>query len=255
MRRILAAAIVVALLLLAGGAAYLYWPMYRFDDTDAEQVVLLHGLGRGASSMLLLESRLTKAGFAVTNIDYPSLEASPDAIADLVTAEVDECCANNGRPLHLVGHSLGGLVIRAYLDTRQPDNLGRVVLVGTPNAGSEWVDELEDHEFLEELIGPAGMALGTESSKLAALGPPYYPVGVIAGNRSFDVLEGEVFEGENDAMVSVESTKLEGMTDFIVLDTYHGTMRYDGAVACEIVNFLRYERFAHAQDSADCDFF
>jgi hypothetical protein len=135
-------------------------------------------------------------------------------------------------------------MIRAYLDKRPLDNLGRVVLLGTPNQGNELVDKYSE-EWLLMIMGPTARELGTgEDSFPNRIGAPYYPVGIIAGTSSSNPLTSEALPGPDDGVVSVESTKLEGMTDYIEVDTSHSRLRSDEIVAGEVVHFLKYERFS-----------
>lgn len=77
------------------------------------------------------------------------------------------CCAGYAGRVHFVGHSLGGLLIRAYLQNKRMEKLGRFVLIGTPNRGSELVDRFRDNWHLS-LFGPTTAALGTGSARLPA---------------------------------------------------------------------------------------
>ena len=208
-------------------------------------VVLLHGLGRSASSMWLLAKRLEEAGFQVHRIEYKSLDTPPRDIVKAVTRDIDHCCTDYPHTVHFVGHSLGGLVIRSYLAERRPRNLGRVVLVGTPNGGTELVDKFRDWKAFG-LLGPTTSALGTDPQSLPAKLPaPDYPVGVIAGTRGTGWND-HLLPGPDDGLVAVESTKLEGMTDFIILETGHGMMRYSDEVADQVARFLKDGKFNHA---------
>ena len=227
-------------------AIAVFLPFLTEDNEGAAQVVLLHGLGRSESAMLLLESHLLDAGFDVYNFGYPSNDQPPGVLVDMVSAEIDSCCAGNDRTMHLVGHSLGGLLIRAYLVDRRPTNLGRVVLLGSPNKGSELADESDAiSTVLLDLAGPAARALGTGEEDFAAgLPPPDFPVGVIAGTRDNPV-SNQWLPLPNDGMVSVESARLEGMTDFTEFNVTHWGLRNDGEVADQVVFFLNNEHFRH----------
>lgn len=235
-----------ALAVLAGGVLYLTsLPLFRTPPAGAAQVVLLHGLGRSETSMLILENALAGAGFEVHNIGYPSNDESPDALVEQITAAIDDCCAGNGRPLHLVGHSLGGLLIRAYLAERHPANLGRVVLIGTPNSGSELAD-LDEGLLgtLVDMAGPTARMLGTGSDDFpASLPPPDYPVGVIAGTRDA-VVTNEWLPLPNDSMVSTVSTRLDGMTDYVEFPVTHWGLRNSEGVARAAIHFLQTGAFS-----------
>ncbi len=221
-------------------------PLFDTPPPGADQVVLLHGLGRSESAMLVLENDLAGSGFDVHNIGYPSNDETPDALVAQVTHAIDECCANNNRVLHLVGHSLGGLLIRAYLADGLPDNLGNVVLVGTPNNGSELADVSEGLPgTVLELAGPTAQMLGTGPDDFpASLPPPDFTVGVIAGTRDA-VVTNEWLPLPNDSMVSLDSARLEGMTDFLELELTHWGLRNSSEVAEATAYFLNNSRFPH----------
>ncbi len=148
------------------------------ERVEQEMVVLLHGLGRGNSAMWLMARRLEDAGYLVERVGYSSLDQSPEEIVEHISTKIDACCIASGHILHFVGHSLGGLLIRAYLQENRLSTLGRVVLVGTPNQGTEIVDRLRDKRLMQ-LLGPTASALGTDDGSFPQkLDEPYYPVGV-----------------------------------------------------------------------------
>ena len=99
------------------------------------------------------------------------------------------------------------------------------------------VDNLR-HTWWFQLLGPTARALGTDAHSLPnSIGPPDYPLGVIAGVRSG--LDNEaLLPGADDGVVAVESTKVEGMADFVVVETGHSAMRYDKAVVRHTLRFL-----------------
>ena len=245
---------ILTLLLLIGvlaGGWYLVriLPAFTTDNSGAEKVVLLHGFGRNDKSMLLLESALAEAGYDVYNIPYPSVDESPERLVEQVGAEIDACCAGGAETVHFVGHSFGGLLIRAYLADRRPASMGRVVLLGSPNKGTELSDSDDPETFqgtMLELAGPTARALGTGPDDFpASLPPPDYEVGVVAGTKDSPVT-GHWLPVPNDGVVSVESAKLEGMSDFVTVDRMHWVLRSDPEVAALTVRFLRAGRFQGA---------
>ncbi len=218
--------------------------------SDREIVVLLHGLGRNNMAMWLLAQRLEDAGFHVERIGYSSLNVSPGEILEEVGSQIDSCCSRHHKTVHYVGHSLGGLLIRAYLQERRPPNLGRVVLMGTPNQGTPIVDRFRDQWWME-LLGPTTNALGTDSDSFPnSLEPPWYPVGVIAGVTNRGNNE-PWLPGADDGLVTVEATRLEGMSDFIVLRTGHTFMRYDPEVARQTISFLNDGSFVQEEEKGE----
>jgi alpha-beta hydrolase superfamily lysophospholipase len=212
----------------------------------AECVVLLHGLARSSMSMNRMASGLQEEGFATANIDYPSREYTVEELAaTAVPRGLEACRAQEGiETIHFVTHSLGGILLRQYLSTQEIEELGRVVMLGPPNQGSGAVDELRDVPGFEWLNGPAGFQLGKgpESVPLR-LGPADFELGIIAGNRSIDPVTSAVLENPDDGRVSVEDTKLEGMTDFIVVEHSHAFMMRMSRPVELTIRFLRSGRF------------
>lgn len=219
----------------------------KFKKAKAsETVVLLHGLGRNKSAMWLLSYRLKDAGYKVERIGYRSLSNTPEQILLGLSQKVNTCCASKSQKVHFVGHSFGGLLIRAYLARHRVKNLGHVVLIGTPNNGTQVVDAFKD-DWWFKLLGPVARSLGTGPEGFSkSLPAPDYPLGVIAG-KSKSVLSKTFIPGDDDGVVPVDSTRVEGMADFVVVNTGHSTMRYNRDVARYTIRFLKSGQFRKTQ--------
>ncbi len=204
----------------------------------AETVVLVHGLGRSPTSMIVLEERLRLEGFAVARVGYDSRGAHFSDQVGAVRDAVAECCAQSSR-IHFVGHSLGGLLIRGYLAETRPPRLGRVVLLAPPSAGSLLVDRLQDYPAALDALGPVGSALGTDSTDLpATLPPPDYEIGIIAGNRSINPIGTLAIPGPDDGIVGVAETRIDGVP-IVVLPVTHTFVMNSPLAARVLVRFLR----------------
>lgn len=196
---------------------------------------------------------LEAAGFAVLNVGYDSRRKSLDHLADDVRRHVAGFAAARAGPVHLVTHSMGGLVARAALARDRPDRLGRVVMLGPPNNGSEVADLFRNRSAYRRAFGPAGLQLATgQAASLAArFGPVDYEVGVVAGNRSVYALASLlVLPGPNDGRVTVRGTRLEGMADHVVVPAAHPWLMRDRGAIGQTIAFLRTGRFLHGPTGA-----
>jgi len=216
---------------------------------EPDCVVLLHGIGMRGYVMQRLETALAAQGYRVVNVSYPSRKMPFEKLAgEYLPAQLQAHDVARAPRLNFVTHSMGSLIVRKFLRDTRPANLGRVVMIGPPNHGSTAADEAKQYTLLGEFLGENLARLGTgENSIASTLGPADFDLGIIAGEVAINPLFGNVLEGKNDGAVTVESAKLEGMRDFIVVPYSHTVMLWRDEVIAQAIAFLREGKFTHSE--------
>ncbi len=207
-----------------------------------EEVVLVHGLWMHGALMTWMARRMARAGYTVHRYTYPSVRMSLAENARRLSAF---CQTLDARPLHLVGHSLGGLLIARMLDDPHRLDIGRVVLMGSP-----FVDSFAARRLSRVRIGCAAVGAsvgewlrGARPESLAS-----YDIGVIAGNRGvgLGVMMAPDLPSPHDGTISVAETIVPDARDSVVLPVSHTQMVISVLVARQVCEFLRRGAFAHA---------
>ncbi|MDX1404677.1 MAG: alpha/beta fold hydrolase [Woeseiaceae bacterium] len=213
---------------------------------NSECVVLLHGLARTSLAMQRMQRMLERRGYQVANVDYPSRDYRIEDLAPLAIGDgLAQCNAKSGiSRIHFVTHSLGGILVRYYLEENDIENLGRVVMLAPPNQGSVAVDEMVRIPGFDWLNGPAGYQLGKGPESIPLrLGRPDFDFAVIAGDRTIDPITSAVLPDPDDGRVSVSDTRLEGMQDFTVVPVSHALIMQNREVFRLVRNYLAHGRF------------
>lgn len=218
------------------------------NKAEQETVVLLHGIGHNKMFMIALEKVLQRQGYNTLNLTYPSLRQNIKNLASWLSKKLmqNKIWEKSAR-VHFVVHSMGGLVSGTYLDLYQDqiskDKMGRVVMLGTPHGGSEVADFLQENPLYKWAFGPAGQEL-TTSAREADKIKPWYELGIIAGAPDKTFTIGQFFiDTDHDGCVSVESTKVEGMTAHKTMPVLHSLMAWMPDVQKQVIHFLKEGTF------------
>lgn len=208
-----------------------------------EIVVLVHGLWMHGVVFRLLRRRLARDGFATTTWSYPSVRTG---LAANALALSDFLRSIDADTIHVVGHSLGGIVTLSALSAHRDPRVHRVVLMGSPNRGSLSGHTIMRMPGLCALVGESMREwLGTTTAqKLDGL-----ELGVIAGSRSIGLVGTLVkLPTPNDGVVTVDEARHEFANDTITLPVNHTEMLFSRSCADQVAAFLRTGHFEHAAE-------
>lgn len=209
------------------------------EQVRPEAVLLLHGLWMNSVAMLYLALALDAAGFAAESVNYHSMRGT---LAEHVEALAERIASTPAKVVHLVAHSLGGIVVLDYLQrARRDERIGRVVLLGAPVGGSQAARAFADWPGGDLMLGRSIdiWRSGHRPQLDAAIS-----VAAIAGSSPFGL--GSMFmdvPDPSDGVVTVQETRLPGLADHLVLPVSHSGMLISQEVARQTAAFLRHGRF------------
>jgi len=203
-----------------------------------ETVILVHGIWMTGLELRLLARRLHRCGYRSLVFRYPSLRRP---LAQNAARLVERVRQQGDTSVHLVGHSLGGLVILRALEEHPDLVRGRIVLLGSPVNGSVIAQRLHAHCLTRWLIGRSG------DGALLGGGPGWHgqhTPGTIAGTRPVGVgrlLGG--FDEANDGTVALSETRLAGAREATTFHSTHFGLLFSLPVARAVCGFLHTGRF------------
>jgi triacylglycerol lipase len=214
-------------------------------SNDQDQIILLHGMYRNADAMKPLEDFFRIKGYKVTSISYPSTKHDIETLVrDYLHPAVQTAQRKGTQKIHFVTHSMGGILVRYYLKNYPLEDLGKVVMIAPPNQSTELAELFADSSWIDTNTGPAKIQLSAQQdSWVNQLGPVNFAVGIIAGNYNSNLLTAWLLPGDDDGVVSVESTKLKNMKDFMIVPEKHFRLRGNQTVLQQTAYFLKHSRF------------
>lgn len=217
----------------------------RLEPVTGDVIIVLHGLMRSRNSLIRMAEFLRENTDAtVCNFEYASTRFKVAEHAGALSRVVENM--SSAKQVHFVGHSLGNIVVRYYLDSRYqaedttglnvPPPIGRMVMLGAPNMGTELARRFAKNPLFTGLWGHSGNQLAREWETLQIeLATPRTEFGVIAG-QSF----GNPFlSSEGDFVVKVEETRLPGAADFMTVRGVHSTLMNVPEVQAATARFLK----------------
>jgi pimeloyl-ACP methyl ester carboxylesterase len=206
-------------------------------EVKSLNIGLVHGLWNRGWSMAVMAKRLRLRGHKVAVYSYPTRADTLDGHADGLHKFL---LANKAHELHLIGHSMGGLVILNMFNKYDDLPSGRVVLMGTPVKGASIVKRLEKLPGQNFIFGKSrdNLLQGFQHA------PPGRETGMIRGNRAFGL--GQIVGGHdeaNDGSITISETELDGLKDSIELNVSHSAMLVSSEVVEQVEQFLLHGGF------------
>lgn len=210
--------------------------------------ILLHAYLRSKDSMGKLKRVLEAAGYEAYAVSYPSSRGTIDVFADQVAGLLDRAQTDFDE-INFVTHSMGGIVARRVLSQRDFPKAHRLVMIAPPNQGAVMADLLLGWWPSQYVFGPAGKQLGTEAdSYVRNVGVPTCEFGVIAGAKGNRKGWNPFIPGDDDGLVGIDETRLDGMSDFVTVRALHtGIMKRRESIR-QTIAFLEDGRFDHCVD-------
>ena len=208
---------------------------------QAETVILIHGLWMNGLVLLPHQHWMRAEGFAVRRFSYPSWRGGLSDNVRFLSSFINE---TPGAVLHIVAHSLGGLVVLKMLSQEHDVRIRRVILLGTPFVGCHSGISLAAQPVLKALVG---RTLKDWFSLPRPAMNPAVEIGVLAGTRPIGF--GRLIPGlahPNDGLIAVDETHIAAARDSITLNVSHSGMLVSRACAGQVANFLRTGSFIHA---------
>lgn len=202
------------------------------------RIIILHGLYMHGMVMQPLSRRLRDLGYRTKILSYNSVAIDEQKIF----AMLDDALSDS-MPNILVGHSLGGLIIRHYLESKQhvTSKVSHVVTIGSPLRGASIVTRIQELGMSMILGNSPDFGLQQHDNDWSLP----QKLGSIAGTlplgaRSLLLMDKNMM---SDGTVTVEETKLEGMTDHVEIRNSHTSLIYSSLVPNQIHHFIHHDRF------------
>lgn len=205
-----------------------------------ETIVLVHGFFKSSSDMCYLERGLQKCGFETCSVDLPTTFGSFEDCIKSMRLQLSEYEKKD--KLHYVAHSMGGLLVRAYLESYESSKTGNCVFIATPHKGTKLAAIAEKIPFYSSTFKPIRSLLPNNGYKIRET-KKESRLGVIAGSRDPGVLGRLFLSGSNDGRVEVECAKSEDADEFLVVPYGHKDIHHQEVTLLNVIEFIQKGRF------------
>lgn len=214
-------------------------------NATGEVVVLVHGLGLNFLTMLVPGLYLRRRGYLVYLYDYPTFRHGITRHAEMLADFLSTMSRRHpATAIHIVSHSMGGIVARQALSGKRQPEVKRLVMVAPPNQGSPMAGRVARIPFLRRLITPLTELDDASGSFIHTVPiPAEVEIGVIAGAKGDGKGWKRYMEGDDDGKVAVKDTHLPNERDHIVIPAWHSLILSKPEVLRQVAAFLRDGRF------------
>ena len=209
-----------------------------------ERVLLIHGLAESSSWMLPLSFGLQASGYGTRLFDYPSTRYSIERLTEEYLDKHIQSLRHE-KVLHFVGHSLGAIMIRYYLQNHKVPNIGRIVMLTPGNAGSPSLSLYRRHPLFPFLFGSAGIQSADDRCFACTLTGRLPETGIISGCVAVDPISYFSMVWPHDGKTTVQGTKLKEMKDHFISPATHELIMFDPIVIYQTIYFLSHGHFKH----------
>jgi len=216
--------------------------MQNRDQTQSrETVVFIHGLWMTGLELFFLRRMVRDAGYVTEQFSYRTMAGTLHENARSLQAFL---ASLNDAPIHLVAHSLGGLLSLYLFNELNYRVDGKLVFLGSPVRGSQAARAFAANRIGEVILGRSGQEGLLQESR-----PEWRyenPLGILAGTRGLGVGAAvSDLEKPNDGAVALSETHMPGAADRIEMDVSHSSMLMSRAVGDQVIHFLNAGRFKH----------
>jgi hypothetical protein len=229
----------------------------KLQPMKGKAVIVLHGICGTRSHMSSICQFLeTNGGYEVFNVAYPTTQKEIAEHAKTLAQIIDNL--DGIEELNFVGHSMGNLVIRHYLNDldiaeksrpagelpKKHPKFNRFVMLAPPNHGSGLAKYFADNLIYKSVTGDSGQQLGQDWAKIEShLGTPDFEFGIIAGGKGDEKGYNPIIAGDNDGVIGVETTKLDGAKEFVVIPAVHPFLQSNFLAMKYTLHFLKEGTF------------
>lgn len=187
-------------------------------------IILVHGFFKSRSDMQYLEKGLIEAGYDVVSVSLPTTFASFNQCRQALHEQVyDLVC--DADEVNYVAHSMGGLIVRSFIDSIQQSNISKCVFIATPHGGSKLAKYADCIPFYSRIFKPIKSLLPGSQQTLVNENKRF-SIGCIAGCRADDILGRLLLPKNSDGRVEIDSAKPPDMDDFVSLPYGHARIHH-----------------------------